>query len=272
MDLTVNPSYSQSSTFTICDNDSIFWEGNYYNTSGTFYENYVSSHGCDSILELDLTVNPAYYQLSIDTICENDSLFWEGSYCYSDSLYTLIYPLSSGCDSILELDLTVVPNPANITITGANTVSLHQSEIYAVLPNTYYYNWAVEKGTIIQQYSVNMAKIQWDSIGLGHIFIIAENQLGCLSDTIVYDVLIGTTNVENISDNDGLIIYPNPTSGEIIIETDGFIEVEIYNRIGQIILKSDKKNLNLQEFSSGVYFVKVLTDKGVKTAIVVKEQ
>ncbi len=271
LDLVVNPVYHFDTVYSICENDSLFWEGSYYSEDSTYFVNYPTINGCDSIMQLDLVVNPHYHYNTVYSICENDSLFWEGSYYSEDSTYFVNYPTINGCDSLLELNLTVIPNPTNISINGLSAVILYQSEIYYALNNSLLYTWSVEKGTILQQIANNVIQVQWDSIGLGHIYVIAEDQNGCMSDTTILDVVIGTNGLEDISNNNGLLIYPNPTNNEIIIETKGFIEVELYNNLGQIVLKSNKNKINLQKFSKGIYFAKVLTTEGIKSTIVIKE-
>lgn len=51
-------SYNYFETDTICSSDSILWQGEYYDTEGVYYANYLSIMGRDSIYELHLTVNP----------------------------------------------------------------------------------------------------------------------------------------------------------------------------------------------------------------------
>jgi hypothetical protein len=267
----VNPHYNIYEVYNVCVGDSVYFEGNYYSQDTTVIANYSTFLGCDSILQMDLNIKPTYFQTSTHTICDNDSLFWEGNYYDTTGMYYLYLLSVYGCDSILELDLTVFPNPSNLNLIGLDTVILGQTEIYYILPDSLYYLWSVEKGTILQQIANNVIQVQWDSIGLGHIYVIAEDQNGCMSDTTILDVVIGTNGLEDISNNNGLLIYPNPTNNEIIIETKGFIEVELYNNLGQIVIKSNKNKINLQKFSKGIYFAKVLTTEGIKSTIVIKE-
>ena len=56
--LSVNPSYNQSQTASICPGDSILFGGNYYSTAGTYTNAGQTSLGCDSIVVLNLSVFP----------------------------------------------------------------------------------------------------------------------------------------------------------------------------------------------------------------------
>lgn len=63
--------------------------------------------------------------------------------------------------------------------------------------------------------------------------------------------------VQNIS------VYPNPTSGLLVIETDTLQKVEIYTMSGILLETTDKNQINLSHYSKGIYLVKVTTDKGI---------
>ena len=109
MNLITNPTYFFTQTQEICDNDSLLWHGNYYNTAGTYYDSLQTTNGCDSIFEMTLIVNPTYFYTETQEICDNDSLLWRGNYyfvagTYFDSLQTI-----NGCDSVYELQLITNP-------------------------------------------------------------------------------------------------------------------------------------------------------------------
>ena len=49
-----------TSQVTLCQGDSTLFQGNYYNSAGMYYDSLQTPAGCDSILVLDLTVNPIF--------------------------------------------------------------------------------------------------------------------------------------------------------------------------------------------------------------------
>lgn len=67
-------------------------------------------------------------------------------------------------------------------------------------------------------------------------------------------------------------IYPNPSNGLFNLHingiTDGVLKLELYNLIGELLLESSAfvkgeeltKNIDLQEFSNGIYLIKVSTN------------
>ena len=82
--------------------------------------------GCDSIYELQLTVNPTYYYTDSLEICEGDSLQWQGSFYYTAGTYNANYSTVLSCDSIYTLQLAVHPTPVSFAISGEDTVSVNQ--------------------------------------------------------------------------------------------------------------------------------------------------
>lgn len=99
--------YYYIDSLQICDGDSIFWHGNYYSEGGQYYDKYISIDGHDSIHQLDLTVCPTYHAVNYESIDYGDSLLWEGKYYKSSGQYLEKYLTNCGCDSILELNLSI---------------------------------------------------------------------------------------------------------------------------------------------------------------------
>ena len=103
-------------TQTICAGDSIVVAGTTYNTTGIYTDTLSTSNGCDSVLIIDLTVNPAATSTITQTICAGDSIVVAGTTYNTTGIYTDTLSTINGCDSILTIDLTVNP-AATSTIT-----------------------------------------------------------------------------------------------------------------------------------------------------------
>ncbi|MFA6057120.1 MAG: PKD domain-containing protein [Taibaiella sp.] len=80
----------------------------------------------------------------------------------------------------------------------------------------------------------------------------------------------GTTGIGNVEDNNAIVLYPNPARESVIIENKAdltFKAVEVFNILGQKIatapaMSGSKITLNTAEFASGIYSVRIETDKG----------
>jgi pectate lyase len=78
----------------------------------------------------------------------------------------------------------------------------------------------------------------------------------------VFNPLLGV----NTNNNDHFILFPNPVSTNLTIESSFTIEsCSIYNLTGSLIKKieGDIKNIDVSEFSIGSYFIKIQTNKGI---------
>ena len=77
---------------------------------------------------------------------------------------------------------------------------------------------------------------------------------------------------------DLIVVFPNPVKDVIsfsIPTTAAFIEVTIYNSLGQIVMKANSKNqiqnISLQSLASGIYCYKIAVANETKTGKIIKE-
>ena len=93
---------------------------------------------------------------------------------------------------------------------------------------------------------------------------------GILNFGKAFNTTLATVNTVNKS---VLQIYPNPVVKTFTIKTDEkIISVELYDTLGRKVqsLKNAKSN-NIERLSSGVYFLKVQTDKNQYIEKIIKE-
>jgi len=79
---------------------------------------------------------------------------------------------------------------------------------------------------------------------------------------------IGINNMNDRVKN--LRIFPNPTTGLFYVYTEEFTKAEIFNSLGVKVMVSNKRNINISNLGSGVYFVKVFTKKGLLMGEILK--
>ena len=79
-------------------------------------------------------------------------------------------------------------------------------------------------------------------------------------------VLVEVTSVEE-NDINGLMIYPNPTNGNLNINVEAMRRVTIANALGQVVydqeVDGDNTIINMAQYQTGVYMVRITTDNGV---------
>lgn len=70
------------------------------------------------------------------------------------------------------------------------------------------------------------------------------------------------TGLENVSLNNFVDIYPNPTNSSVFISGFDVRQVDIYTITGSRILTSKEQNINLSPLPKGVYFIVVRANAG----------
>ena len=67
--------------------------------------------------------------------------------------------------------------------------------------------------------------------------------------------------------NDNVALYPNPTSGNVTIEAAGMSRITVVSVLGQVVFDTevsvDTYTLNMAQFNTGMYMVRINTESGV---------
>ncbi len=79
-----------------------------YNRTGTYYDTLTALSGCDSIVQLELTVRPHFLVTEFDTICADDFYVFGSDSLNSTGRFIRSLQSIHGCDSIVELNLSVL--------------------------------------------------------------------------------------------------------------------------------------------------------------------
>ncbi|MEI6022014.1 MAG: T9SS type A sorting domain-containing protein, partial [Bacteroidota bacterium] len=78
---------------------------------------------------------------------------------------------------------------------------------------------------------------------------------------------LGLINTNEMIDH--VSVYPNPSNGLLMIETEQVIDIKILDQLGKIILSKhiseNSCSLNLSTLSNGIYFIQVNDGKKTKT-------
>ncbi|MBL6874051.1 MAG: T9SS type A sorting domain-containing protein [Flavobacteriales bacterium] len=241
--------YTESSTVTITACDSFDWDGITYDSTGTYTNVYANISGCDSTVTLDLTINNSSSSTVTITAC--DSFDWDGMTYDSTGMYTNVYTDLNGCDSTVTLDLTINDGPNDATVTQ-NGDTLIVSVTTGTAPYTYEWNTGETTQSILP-----------DSSGTYYCIVTDANGCQDWSNQYVYT----STSISELSSNK-MLVYPNPTQGILNIEFNNFdnryTSLTIVNILGDEVYKEKLDNtsikysnqLDLSEYSNGIYFVK----------------
>lgn len=108
LNLKVGEPFIKQERAYICSGGSYYWHGYDYTKAGTYYDEYKTIDGCDSIYQLDLIEYPKYQYSKVVTICEGDYYIWRNKKytqagIYWDSLTSIYH-----CDSVYQLELKII--------------------------------------------------------------------------------------------------------------------------------------------------------------------
>jgi hypothetical protein len=226
LNLSIKKSSRNSISVTSCNNYSWWQNGITYKKSGSYYDTIVNAVGCDSIVELNLTIKNSFERSESMTTCtqykwkvNNQTYFKSGNYSY------IVRSNTQGiCDSVYYLNLTI----AN-TLYGQDTVRTCESYKWPANNVTYkssgvyttklksvdgcdsivklYLTISKSKTTYINK--VACVNYTWDATGKTYYFsdtaIKATLQSAAGCDSIVYLNLV-IKNVDATAIVDGLTV------------------------------------------------------------------
>ncbi|MBR4218902.1 MAG: C10 family peptidase [Bacteroidales bacterium] len=105
INLKVNEVYNINIEESICEGDSYKFNGESLSETGTYETLLQSVSGCDSLVVLNLTVNPIVYHEFEQAAC--DEYVWNGEMYDKSGDYTQTLQASTGCDSVVTMHLTI---------------------------------------------------------------------------------------------------------------------------------------------------------------------
>lgn len=268
LNLTVYPTHERSLQTSICEGNDFNYGVFHFEApeAGVHTQEHVFSsvHGCDSLVIMTLTVHPSYEQEITAEICEGEDYKENGFNLtnLSAGTYneTLEFETDHDCDSIVNLTLTVHEAPI-VAIEGNTTIT--QGESTTLTANgADSYVWSTGETTATITVSPEETT-KYSVVGTTN---------GCEAESeITVNVTVG------VSENDALNakIYPNPTQGELNVRCAGMREITVFMPNGQTIEKinvnDDNYTLNMSNYKSGVYYLRITTENGTSIQKVLKD-
>ncbi|MEI6311555.1 MAG: fibronectin type III domain-containing protein, partial [Bacteroidota bacterium] len=162
LNLTVRPTSASTINQSICAGSSYLFNGINRTTTGTYLDTLVSSSLCDSILTLNLVVNPIRTSTISQSICSGSTYLFNGVLLGISGTYLDTFTSSTSCDSIVTLNLIVTTcgstpprndnmcYPLNVTPNVLNTTPYSIAE---------YANLNTHSDTIYQSNSLSSMQI-----------------------------------------------------------------------------------------------------------------
>jgi len=280
--LIVDSAYFMPIAARICVGMSYDFFGKTLITGGVYLDTLQTVNGCDSVIELTLSVDSFLFIPITKNICENTTYFFKNeelsvSGIYYDTLRTIC-----GCDSIIELTLivnsvhftTIIKNICQGETYNENGFNESVSGIYTQNSHTIFGC----DSTIILDLTVNpvyFTKIS-DSISAGSFYNFNGKQLnisGVYYDTLqtinscdsTIELTLTITSVgivEILTEKSPIVVYPNPAFMQLHVkfDTPEVANYSISSITGQILLQGKVQNnspINIESLASGMYYLKI---------------
>ena len=245
LNLTVNPVDNTTLNATICDGNVYVFFGQNLTTAGTYTHTLSNQYGCDSIIELILSINHVFITPIVASICQDMPYSFAGKYLSTAGIYRDTLQTLHGCDSIIELTLSIdslIPD-FEITTTGILCEDKHVELMANV--NDVNYQWST--GETTQSISVSEEGLYSVHIEAGLCQTDKDIEVTCPCKMLLFNIF--TPNGDGFNDT----YIP-----EITFELHSFSMV-IYDRWGSVAYKTNNfipwdGKVNGKEASAGVYY------------------
>lgn len=267
LNLTVSSAITNSVSQTICQGGTFNFNNQVLTTSGTYSGTFPSVGGCDSIVTLNLLVTPAYAVAENKTICQGQNYVFNGMPYSTAGTYTANLLSVAGCDSIVTLNLTVNPIPAQPDFTTNSPLACPGEVFEMKVTNpatTGTYIWSGPNNFSAQGQTASLTT-NGASIGM---YSLVLQQNGCNSPAATQLLVVNGAEVTNFEFPN--VITPNGDMVNDQLDIDQFFnlcidyDLKIWNRWGNLIYtqKFGEKpfaglDLSGKKVTEGVYFYKL---------------
>ncbi|MEY3437916.1 MAG: hypothetical protein RL265_501, partial [Bacteroidota bacterium] len=223
INLTIYPVYTGiTDAETICSGQSYTFGTQNLTAAGVYTNVFTSVGGCDSTVTLTLSVVASYTVPVSATICAGQSYTLGTQVLTANGLFTQLFTTSAGCDSTVNLNLTVLPNAASTVTISACDSLVSPSGNYTWTTSGIYTDTLVSSNLCDSVITFNL------TVGTSELLIFTE--VACDSFTFegntysatgTYDVIF--TNASNCDSIRRLVLTVNETPALPITSGDQVI-------------------------------------------------
>jgi hypothetical protein len=258
--------------------DSLDFEGRYYHVAGTYNDTVTNIMGCDSILSLQLTVIGGDTSYLNDTICSNDSIFFNGQYYTAAGSYTAHYTSSGNCDSAVILQLSVNPDPV-VTFTWDSLGYANDVDTFDISFHPLVANWCqlfpdafvlsggnpaggIYSGVNVSNDSLYVRYPENSNVDTIRYTVTDANQ--CTASVSAYLDIEVCSGIQTIAPGNLFDLYPNPAGDYTMIAVNPNAigsSVQLFditgNELLHVKLSETPQRLPISALPAGVYMVSV---------------
>ena len=276
--LVVNPIYLLTIDTTICSNEFYTLGAQQLSSPGFYTLALQTTAGCDSIINLNLSVNPAYSILIDTSFCENETFTFQGQTITVTGTYPFYLQTQLGCDSTIIYNVIVYPIPPAPTITS-NSPLLCPGDIFTFSADSVqngFYQWN-GVNTFNSTNSSNSFSAYPNDQGLYEVNVTVD---GCTSLNSNVDLII--LNLYTFDDFDfPNVLTPNNDNINDLLDLESYFQTcqeftyYLHDRWGNIVFQFSRgetpfsgNDKNGNSLMDGVYFYALKYENGLKNGII----
>lgn len=250
--VSINPTYTVSDAATICSNETLVFGSQTLDLSnaGLNTEVFQTVEGCDSTVNLTLTVNNTETTAQSVSICSDETLVF-GSQTLDQSnagLNTEVFQTVEGCDSTVELTLTVESAiDDQISPAGNSLVAAQAGATYQWLD--------CDNGNANVVGATGQSFVP--STPGNYAAEITEGNCTVTSECLFLDPFVGIEELDALE----LYIYPLPVDGVINVKgIESLTDVKsitVISLTGKVLKDFDTNlgSFNISDINNGIYFL-----------------
>ena len=254
-------------------------------SAGNYFVTVTDGNNCSASASLNVTVNSlptaSITPSGPTTFCQGGSVLLTagggGNYLWSSSSTSQSISVSSAgnylvtvtdgnnCSASASLSVTVNSNPSPPSITQVI------DSLFSTTANGYqwYFSSVLIPGATSQSYHPTQN---------GNYSVVITDVNACTASSTDYPFYM--TGVQRQAEEDGINIYPNPVTNELVVQSSKFkVEsVAVFDVVGRKCfslplnpLKGTSASIDVSELNPGIYFVMVKSEKGFVVRRFVKQ-
>ena len=229
------------------------------------------------------------FSSSANSICEKFCIGFFDESINNPTSWLWLFPGGNPSSSVLQNPVNICYNtPGTYDVTlittnaqGSNTLTLTNFiTVYATpaIPTITQIGYTLTSSPAFSyQWQFNSADIpgatnqSYTILQTGFYSVVVSNPQGCISSSTLLYVLI--SEVDEMSGDGGISIYPNPSSGNFTVEllqteNSRDVSIDVVNTLDQKIFsysekipsRDFKKQIDLSNIADGVYFIEIQTE------------
>jgi hypothetical protein len=237
-----------------------------------------NSDGCSATENVHVLVHPTYQISKVAQICQGQAYNGQGFSIpvqNSDGEFQFYnnYFTTLGCDSVIQLTLTVNPKPIiTQAISGPAVINTSGNYTYNI-SNTQFadsYEWSINNPTwSLTNSTAPSVTLSVNNPGTGILTVYGINECGVSNPATIN--ILSSVQIEENNFSDYITIAPNPTNGIVQIENNNELPLSkyvLYDMNGKMLIteyiSSQKFEIDLRNFANGIYFIKLFDKNSIR--------